>query len=140
MAATWPRYCSATARLNSCGLPGVPGVQTLGWFGPPEPGSRACHSIPEAHDVEAQALHLVLRPVALKFHGCPGIGVGDVGRVLVDDVDAVEEHHAPVRVIEVGTARGAQEARDVVCRAPARRAPLLTGTAPRTAQRHDVRD
>ena len=58
----------------------------------------------EPDQVEPQALH-ARRVGVVEVPRLAGVGIGDVRRVLVDDVDAVEDHDAAVRVVDVRAAR-----------------------------------
>ena len=111
--------------------PGVPGAQICGWLGPPDPGSSACHSMPRRTTLKPSRLHF--RSVrGVEVPRLTGIGVGDVRRVLVDDVHPVHEDDASLAVIEVRPARRAQEARDVRTDRPATWTPRCSpGTARR---------
>ena len=141
MAATWPRYCSATVWFHSSTalvVSGVPGAQIWGWLGPPDPGLECLPLDPEAHDVEAEPLHFggIRR---IEVPRLAGIGVRDVGRVLVDDVDAVHENDASLGVVEIrpaGRAQVARDARSDPLRLHAAAALVLHALA---LERHDVR-
>ena len=138
VAATCLRYWSATAWLNSCGSPGVPGVQILGWFGPARARFEALPLDPEAHHVETELLH-PSRVGGTEVPRFARIRVGNVGRVLVHDVRAVHEHHAAVGVVDVGPARRGHEARDAVRRTLGRGSAAELVLDARPAQRLDVR-
>ena len=83
----------------------------LGLVGPARSRLEGLPLDPEPNDVEAEPLHFggVRR---IEVPRLAGIGVRDVGRVLVDDVDAVHDDDPSLGVIEIRTPRGAQVARD----------------------------
>ena len=115
-----------------------PGRADLGLVGPTRSGLECLPLNPEAHDVEAEPLHFGgIRRIEVPW--LAGIGVRDVGRVLVDDVDAVHENDASLGVVEIRPSRGAQVARDTrsdPLRLHAAAALVLHALA---LERHDVR-